>query len=173
MSTISDILGINRQPWMDDAKCREVEDPDIFHIDSIKPGAHLEAQAICQTCPVARQCREYSLSIEGDLHGVWGGMTEMERLVLKRRGLKFTTDPRCGTKAGVSRHYRQRESLCPRCTAHNRALSAERRGLKMPTADPKCGTATGANYHQKRGELSCDSCRQAATEARRTRRGQK
>jgi WhiB family redox-sensing transcriptional regulator len=35
------------------------------------------AKAICETCPVIVECREYAL--EWELHGIWGGMTEKER----------------------------------------------------------------------------------------------
>ena len=36
------------------------------------------AKAICATCPVLEQCREYALSAH-EPYGIWGGMTEEER----------------------------------------------------------------------------------------------
>ena len=36
------------------------------------------AKQVCESCPVLGQCRDYALAT-GELYGVWGGMTEMER----------------------------------------------------------------------------------------------
>ena len=36
------------------------------------------AKAICATCPVIEQCREYALRAQ-EPYGIWGGMTEEER----------------------------------------------------------------------------------------------
>lgn len=36
-----------------------------------------KALAICDSCPVLTECKDYAL--EWELHGIWGGMTERER----------------------------------------------------------------------------------------------
>ena len=42
------------------------------------------AKAICRSCPVLEECREYSLEVrEG--HGIWGGLNEMERRAMLRQ----------------------------------------------------------------------------------------
>jgi WhiB family redox-sensing transcriptional regulator len=42
------------------------------------------AKRICATCPVRSQCLEYALAAQ-ERHGVWGGMTEIERRRLTAR----------------------------------------------------------------------------------------
>jgi WhiB family redox-sensing transcriptional regulator len=39
------------------------------------------AKAICATCPVRSECREYALEIR-EPHGIWGGLNEVERRAL-------------------------------------------------------------------------------------------
>ena len=36
------------------------------------------AKAICRTCPVLAECREYALLVR-EPHGIWGGLNEHER----------------------------------------------------------------------------------------------
>jgi WhiB family redox-sensing transcriptional regulator len=45
-----------------------------------------EAKAWCWSCPVQRECLADALSGGlSDQHGIWGGMTEQERIALLRR----------------------------------------------------------------------------------------
>ena len=41
------------------------------------------AKAICVQCPVLEECREYALGVR-EIHGIWGGLNEMERRALLR-----------------------------------------------------------------------------------------
>jgi len=45
------------------------------------------AKAICRTCPVLTECREYALLVR-EPHGIWGGLNEYERrqLLARRAG---------------------------------------------------------------------------------------
>ena len=45
------------------------------------------AKAICRSCPVLTQCREYALMVR-EPHGIWGGLNEYERrqLLARRAG---------------------------------------------------------------------------------------
>lgn len=43
-----------------------------------------EAKTICSTCPYKLRCLEYALR-NPELTGIWGGTTEVDRAVLKRR----------------------------------------------------------------------------------------
>jgi WhiB family transcriptional regulator, redox-sensing transcriptional regulator len=49
-----------------------------------------DAIAVCAVCPVRAECLEYSLRHGSDfgVHGVWGGMVEGERRLLRRRWLR-------------------------------------------------------------------------------------
>ena len=39
---------------------------------------------LCDTCPVRRECLEFALADES-LTGLWGGTTDMERRLMRRR----------------------------------------------------------------------------------------
>jgi WhiB family redox-sensing transcriptional regulator len=43
------------------------------------------AKAICETCPYKAKCLEFAMSQRGEIEGIWGGTTENERRVMRRR----------------------------------------------------------------------------------------
>ena len=51
-----------------------------------------DAIAVCVACPVRAECLEYSLrnGLDFGVHGVWGGMVEGERRLLRHRWLGGT-----------------------------------------------------------------------------------
>jgi WhiB family transcriptional regulator, redox-sensing transcriptional regulator len=67
--------------WWIRAACQSAE-PDLFFPIS-SAGRSLEqvaeAKAVCARCLVRRQCLAFALRT-GQMHGVWGGMTEEERI---------------------------------------------------------------------------------------------
>lgn len=65
--------------WMDQARCAEV-DPELFMPD--RGGDNRTAKRICSSCEVIDTCREYAVA--RNVHGIWGGLTERERLRLRR-----------------------------------------------------------------------------------------
>lgn len=72
--------------WFARAACRD-EDPELFFpIGAAGPGLAqaAEAKAICQRCPVREACLAYALATGQDA-GIWGGLTEEERRLLRRR----------------------------------------------------------------------------------------
>lgn len=55
--------------WMRNAKCRVEKIPtQIFYDD------HDAAKQICETCPVAYECRRFAFETE-EKHGIWGGVS--------------------------------------------------------------------------------------------------
>jgi WhiB family transcriptional regulator, redox-sensing transcriptional regulator len=71
--------------------CREVEPNTMYP----EPGAEREeaiAVAVCIGCRVMDECLEYSLD-NREVHGVWAGRTETERIRLSR---KIRTEHRRG-----------------------------------------------------------------------------
>lgn len=73
--------------WRADAACRSA-DADLFFPISTSGQALeqvAEAKAICARCPVRRQCLAFALRTR-QAHGIWGGMTEQERTVIRRQG---------------------------------------------------------------------------------------
>jgi WhiB family transcriptional regulator, redox-sensing transcriptional regulator len=65
--------------WRDGAACRGA-DPDVFFPErgeSADP-----ARQVCARCPARQPCLVYALD-NGITYGVWGGLTERERRVLR------------------------------------------------------------------------------------------
>jgi WhiB family redox-sensing transcriptional regulator len=70
--------------WVSRARCATAGiDPEIF-FPPRGPRKDSTAKAICATCPVRRECRQYALKASEE-HGVWGGLNAAEREDLKRR----------------------------------------------------------------------------------------
>jgi WhiB family redox-sensing transcriptional regulator len=46
-----------------------------------------EAKAICATCVVRQRCLAYALELH-EVHGIWGGLTELERKALLEEASK-------------------------------------------------------------------------------------
>lgn len=66
--------------WRAAAACREVDVEVFFAIDEV---SQREAVAICETCPVRRECLEHAIA-NREQYGVWGGMREQDRKRLVR-----------------------------------------------------------------------------------------
>ena len=63
------------------------EDPELFFpIGSIGPALRQieDAKQVCRNCTVADVCLQWALETGQDA-GVWGGLSEVERRVLKHR----------------------------------------------------------------------------------------
>lgn len=75
--------------WRYRAACRS-EDPELFFPVG-KTGPYIEqiadAKAMCRRCPVSTECLSWALA-SGQDSGVWGGMDEDERRLLKRRNAR-------------------------------------------------------------------------------------
>ena len=72
--------------WLRDAACT-VHDPELFFpIGSSGPAANQtdRARQVCATCPVQISCLDWALQVGAD-YGVWGGLSEEDRQVLRRR----------------------------------------------------------------------------------------
>ena len=66
--------------WQEEALCAQTGGDFFFP----EPGSSVrEAKRICSLCPIRAACLEYALT--NDMRfGVWGGMSEKERLELRR-----------------------------------------------------------------------------------------
>lgn len=67
--------------WQTRALCSQVGGDIWFPDSTATPAA---AKTICATCPVAAKCLDYALAL-GDVYGVWGGTTRVERQKMRRR----------------------------------------------------------------------------------------
>lgn len=69
------------QDWRADGLCAK-RDPDLwFAVGALE---HKQAKGICRGCPVRFECLSYAMDHPVD-HGIWGGMTERERLRWRRK----------------------------------------------------------------------------------------
>ncbi len=88
MTTTAD----NLAEWWSLAACRSA-DPDLFFPIAGSGPAQAQirrAKAVCSRCVVRHDCLRYALAA-GSLQGVWGGMSEEERRLLRRRDQKART----------------------------------------------------------------------------------
>ena len=74
--------------WFREAACQEA-DPDLFFpmgkaVTTVSQLA--AAKEICARCPVRAPCLEWALRTDAE-YGVWGGMSEDERRIIRRRAL--------------------------------------------------------------------------------------
>lgn len=99
--------------WRATAACRD-EDPELFFPTGSEGPALAQAEqakAVCRRCPVANACLQYALD-EGVSSGIFGGLTEHERISLRRsvrRG--HTAADGVGTKADAAREPRRERTL--------------------------------------------------------------
>lgn len=75
------VVGFTRgdTSWMDAALCAQIGGDFWFPENG---GSIRDAKAVCDRCPVQRDCLDHGLAVGGQ-HGVYGGMTER-----KRRGMR-------------------------------------------------------------------------------------
>ncbi len=72
----------DRYMWQEDGACRGVE-PEVFF--PVSEDDAWRAKELCGVCSVKAECLVFSLQ-NRERYGVWGGVTEKERIDLQRRG---------------------------------------------------------------------------------------
>ena len=75
--------------WRHKAACLN-EDPELFFPIGSSSAALNQtehAKAVCRTCDVIETCLKWALDTNQDA-GVWGGLGEEERRVIRRRALR-------------------------------------------------------------------------------------
>jgi WhiB family redox-sensing transcriptional regulator len=75
--------------WRHEAACL-AEDPELFFPVGNTGPAILqieEAKDVCRRCPVVETCLAWALDTKQDA-GVWGGLSEDDRLALRRRNAR-------------------------------------------------------------------------------------
>lgn len=75
--------------WRNKAACR-TEDPELFFPAGATCARQItEAKSVCHRCPVTADCLRWAMDT-GQHYGIWGGLSEEERLVLLRCGARIT-----------------------------------------------------------------------------------
>jgi WhiB family redox-sensing transcriptional regulator len=67
--------------WEEQALCRDVQDQTLFFPEHGNRSP-AKAKRMCGRCPVRDECLEAAL-VNDERFGIWGGMTERERLDLR------------------------------------------------------------------------------------------
>jgi WhiB family redox-sensing transcriptional regulator len=74
--------------WQLHAACRDATQSLFFHAEGERGPSRrardAAAKAICAQCPSIAACREHALTVR-EAYGVWGGLSEDERLALLAR----------------------------------------------------------------------------------------
>lgn len=73
--------------WRDQAVCSSEEVTQIFFPVGVTGQAAVQiedAKAVCVECPVRQECLEYAITTNQE-YGIWGGTSEEERRVLRRK----------------------------------------------------------------------------------------
>lgn len=131
-----------RDDWPERAACKDA-DPDLFYPDRGDMNAIKQAKRICRRCPVQAECLADALARPaGDDYGICGGLSQRERLELRRRQLlaevvreRFGPPPAkpprprkpCGTTAAYRRHKAHGEPVDDACVQAHRADARIRR----------------------------------------------
>ena len=88
MSNLAPSIAITTDPdtWRDLALCRNT-DPDLFFPVGTTGTALVtidHAKQVCGSCDVSGECLDFALETNQD-SGIWGGLSEEERRVIRRR----------------------------------------------------------------------------------------
>ena len=77
--------------WQLHGSCRGENTSLFFHPDGERGRARaqreMRAKEMCRSCPVITQCRSHALAV-GEPYGIWGGLSESERELLLKRGIR-------------------------------------------------------------------------------------
>ncbi len=90
--------------WQQHANCRGADPNIFFHPEGERAPKREDrlrrAQQFCDTCPVRIECGEHALGF-GEDFGIWGGLSEDERLRLHNRTRRRTRQTRKATAVAV------------------------------------------------------------------------
>lgn len=70
--------------WKRQAQCLEMETEMFFPSRGDSPAGLKKARKTCSKCRVSEECLAYALS-NAEAFGIWGGLTERERRLVKQR----------------------------------------------------------------------------------------
>jgi WhiB family redox-sensing transcriptional regulator len=78
--------------WQESAACRELPTEMFFYTDGERgprrKNRENAAKAVCASCPVLQACRKQALTL-AEPYGIWGGLTEEDRLAILSRDQKI------------------------------------------------------------------------------------
>lgn len=82
-------VSLEDQEWRKHAACLDFSAVLFFGFDDTEPPAEKRmreerAKTVCLECGVRQDCLDYALSAR-ETHGIWGGMTDVERRRMTNR----------------------------------------------------------------------------------------
>lgn len=128
--SLADVFSIEAPAWQARSLCSQVGGEFFFPESGTNAS---EAKKICGQCPVKSRCLEHALR-HHIRHGVWGGLSERERMKLD------TTRPCKTCEKPIPKDGHKTPKYCSdecRKAGHDAARAAydERRRLSSPSAD--------------------------------------
>lgn len=94
-----------RDDWRDQSACRGMDGELFFPVGNSAEACAQEeaAKTVCGTCPVRTECLSWALD-SGQSSGVWGGLSEFDRLLLGRRARRYasTSDGKHGVQLSIA-----------------------------------------------------------------------
>lgn len=90
--------------WREHAACRSA-DPELFFAGG---AANAKAKRLCASCPVRRQCLDDAIGGD-ERFGIWGGMSSIQRTVLKLEGNPVTSQHSLQRAREEAQHEQQLE----------------------------------------------------------------
>jgi WhiB family redox-sensing transcriptional regulator len=85
--------------WQRRGACRGRDSAQFFHPDGERGSSRARreeaAKRVCAGCPVRPECAAHALMVQ-EPYGVWGGLTETDRLRLQEAGWDDLVDRRRG-----------------------------------------------------------------------------
>ena len=76
-------MTVREAPECSRAACRGLSTGLFYPAQGGNAGSHA-AKAVCAACPIRTECLDYAIE-NGERFGIWGGMTEHDRRVERRR----------------------------------------------------------------------------------------
>ncbi|HEY5840184.1 MAG TPA: WhiB family transcriptional regulator [Mycobacterium sp.] len=77
--------------WQIQATCRGMSSSHFFHPwgeqGTLRQERIQRAKQVCAECPVIAACQQHALAVP-ELYGIWGGLSEDERLILLNRPVR-------------------------------------------------------------------------------------
>lgn len=109
------------EEWRELANCRGV-DPDLFYPERGASGN--EAKKVCRGCVVREECLEWALD-NVEKFGIWGGLSERERLRIRRRRPMLARRCQWSECGGMFTPTNGRQTCCS--PAHTAAAASARK----------------------------------------------
>lgn len=148
---------VNREDlWRVHASCRDHHTPSLWFPAR---GPAIAARAICAACPVRGDCLQVAL-LDVEEHGIWGGLSERVRRVLRRLLLASPHPDRALVQ------YRCRCDFCKALRDQDRRMKAITRGEKVERLNTNGPGAVCGNPGTYAKGCHCDACTDAMRASR-------